>query len=356
MKTLHIIGSTSIGGAERSFSRIVAAMNRAGVVAEAVVRSSGTVSAILAPETKVYRLPLRTVWDPLSRLEVRRLIQTTKPDIVQTYMGRATRLTRLPSCKSPIHVARLCGHYQPRHFLHAHAFVACTHWVADYLMAAGIPAPKISIIPNFLPALPTATDDELEAARASWKLEDADLLVGAIGRLQWIKGFDVLIQAFSLLPERIDGRRVVLAIAGEGKLGSKLQEQAAALGVSGRVRLLGWTNRPDLLLRLADVVAFTSRPNEGFGNVTLEAWDAGTPLVTTRSKGAIETTRHLETAWQAPCEDALALSEGLLEVLRNEELASRLVESGRKELMTRYSENVVIGEFADLYARLTATI
>jgi len=353
LKTLHIIGSKALGGAERSFSRIVGALNRAGVRAEAVVRAGSTVPQILPADLTTHLLPLRTVWDPLSRFEVSRLIGRVQPDIVQTYMGRATRLTHLPRGRRPIHVARLCGNYQPQHFTHAHAWVACTKWVADYLLAGGVPAAKLSIIPNFLPQLPPATDDELATARADWQLADTDLVVGAIGRLQRIKGFDVLIQAFARLPRDIDGRRPLLVIAGEGELAGALAQLAAELGVGDRLRLVGWTNRPDLLLRLADVVAFTSRPNEGFGNVTLETWDAGTPLVTTRSKGALETTRHLDTAWQVPCEDAAALADGLLAVLRDPELAARLVAAGRDELATRYSEDAVIRQFVELYAALT---
>ncbi len=352
LKTLHIIGSKALGGAERSFSRIVTALNRAGVRAEAVVRRGSAVPEILSADITTHQLPLRTVWDPLSRLEVTRLIRQTSPDIVQTYMGRATRLTHLPRGRRPIHVARLCGHYQPKHFTHAHAWVACTRWVADYLLAAGIPPAKLSIIPNFLPALPQASIEDLAGARSTWNLAEADLVVGAIGRLQRIKGFDVLIQAFARMPREIGGRRIVLAIAGEGELESSLKAQADQAGVSDRVQFLGWTNRPDLLLRLADVVAFTSRPNEGFGNVTLETWDAGTPLVTTRSKGALETTRHLETAWQVPCEDPAALAQGLEEVLRNNELASQLAAAGRVELASRYSESAVIGQFIELYNAL----
>jgi glycosyltransferase involved in cell wall biosynthesis len=353
LKTLHIIGSKALGGAERSFSRIVAALNRAGVRAEAVVRAGSTVPQILPADVATHLLPLRTVWDPLSRFEVGKLIRQTRPDIVQTYMGRATRLTHLPAGKRPIHVARLCGNYQPRHFVHAHAWVACTRWVADYLLAGGIPAHKLSLIPNFLPTLPVATGEELAAARADWNLAESDLVIGAIGRLQRIKGFDVLIEAFARLPREIDGRRPVLAIAGEGELESALTKLAAHLGLGDRLRLLGWTNRPDLLLRLSDVVAFTSRPNEGFGNVTLETWDAGTPLVTTRSKGASETTRHLDTAWQVPCEDPAALAEGLLTVLSDRELAARLVAAGRQELAIRYSEDAVIRQFVELYTSLT---
>lgn len=350
--SMHIIGSKTLGGAERSFARIVEGLNAVGVRAEAVVRRSSTVPEVLGPEIEVHALPLRSVWDPLSRHEVSQLIRRQKPDIVQTYMGRATRLTHLPRGARPIHVARLCGNYKPQHFQHAHAWVACTHWVADYLLAAGIPAGRLSIIPNFLPASACPTGEELRAAWAQWGFSDGDCVVGAIGRLESIKGFDTLIRAFAQLPTEIDGRRLVLAIAGEGKLRQTLSELAAAEGIDGRFRLLGWTNRPELLLRQASVVAFTSRPNEGFGNVSLETWDAGTPLVTTRSKGAAEVTQHLATAWQVDCEDAAGLAEGLRTVLSDPALAAHLVDNGRAELARRYSREAVISQFVELYSAL----
>lgn len=352
IRSLHIIGSKTLGGAERSFARIVDGLNAAGIRAEAAIRRGSALPEVLGAEVAIHPLPLRSVWDPLSRFEVSQLIRRIRPDIVQTYMGRATRLTHLAAGSRPIHVARLCGNYKPENFRHAHAWVACTRWVADYLLAAGIPAARLSIIPNFLPATACPSEEDLRAAWAQWGFGEGDWVIAAIGRLEAIKGFDTLLRAFARLPAEIDGRRLLLAIAGEGKLKEDLGGLAAELGVASRLRLLGWTHRPELLLRQARVVAFTSRPNEGFGNVTLETWEAGTPLVTTRSKGAAEVTEHLLTAWQVDCDDHAALAEGLLAVLTDAALAATLVANGRAELARRYSREAVIGQFAELYAHL----
>ena len=83
-------------------------------------------------------LPMRIVGDPISRLEVSRLIGRRRPHIVQTYTGRATRLTRLSRQNESVHVARLGGYYKVGGYRHAHAWIGNTKGICDYLVAAGL--------------------------------------------------------------------------------------------------------------------------------------------------------------------------------------------------------------------------
>ena len=77
-------------------------------------------------------IPMRNGWDLLSVLKIRRLIRNTGPLIVQTYMGRATRLTRLPRDSAAIHVARLGGYFKIKgYYQHAHAWVGNTRGICD---------------------------------------------------------------------------------------------------------------------------------------------------------------------------------------------------------------------------------
>lgn len=355
MKSLHMIGSKTMGGAERSFSRIASSLALAGQDVAIAIRAGSQLADRKPLGVTQFELPFRTVWDPWSRGSISRLIRQLQPDIVQTYMGRATRLTHIPIGKGAVHVARLCGNYKPEYFHHAHAWIACTKWVADYLLKSGVPLNRLEIIPNFLPPLAMATAIELRDARERWGLAEDDLVVGAIGRLERIKGFDVLLRAFARLPATLDGRALKLVLAGEGSERQGLKKLGEDLNIGQRVKMVGWTDRPDIAIRLSDVIAFTSHPNEGFGNVTLEAWAAEKPLVTTRSKGASEVTTHLKNAWQTDCGNDRLLAEGLQTVLCNRDLRTALVLGGRQTLNESYSEDAVVHRFIRLYERLTTT-
>lgn len=120
--------------------------------------------------------------------------------------------------------------------------------------------------------------------------EPLDLPVGspmivAVGRVERMKGFDLLIDAASDL--RLARAHVV--IGGDGSQIDALRDQARDRGVSDRVHFLGRLSPGQVVTAMssADVVAVPSR-REAFGIVALEAWRAGAPLVGTVNGGMPE--------------------------------------------------------------------
>lgn len=352
MKSLHIIGSKEMGGAERWFVRFLAAMQRHGAAVEAVVRRgsalAGQMPAGLVPDT----LPLRTVWDPLSRHELARRIARSDAPIVQTYMGRATRLTRLEPGRGKVHVSRLGGYYRLPPFAHAHAWVGNTRGLCDWMIRGGLPAARVHHITNFAEPARTVPATELAALRARIGVDGDDCVLLTAGRLVEVKGQRYLIDAFARLPREIDGRRLRLVMLGDGPLGAALRRQAETAGVAERVIWAGWQHDPAPWFQLADMVVFPSRDAETLGNVILEAWTHGKPLVATAFRGAREIARHGDDAWVVPCDDAAALAAGIEHTLRDAGLQHALVTRGRARVAGEFSEAGVVSQYRALYAQL----
>lgn len=105
--------------------------------------------------------------------------------------------------------------------------------------------------------------------------------VCAVGRLEYQKGFDILITAFSGLSDS----KLHLVILGEGALRGALEEQCLALGIEQRVQMPGFVKHPSDVIRKAELFVLPSRW-EGFPNVLLEALFTGTPLVAADCDGA----------------------------------------------------------------------
>ena len=152
VSSIHVLGSHQLGGADRFFIRLVKALQRAGHPSLAVIRADSPVGQVLSPEIEQVHLPMASKWDLFSRWRLTRLIGQRQPDVVQTYMGRATRLTRLPAGSRALHVARLGGYYKiDGYYRHAHAWVGNTQDICDFLVKQGLPRERVFYIGNFVP-------------------------------------------------------------------------------------------------------------------------------------------------------------------------------------------------------------
>jgi len=347
-----MVGSKALGGAERWFTRFCSALAERGAPTELAFRIGSELDSVELPDLPVHRLPFLTVWDPVSRGAVARLIRRTKPDIVQTYMGRATRLTRLSSCTGPVHVARLGGYYALHPYRHAHAWIGNTKGLCDWMVQQGLPASRVFHIYNFVDPPRPAEPERIRELRDELGIPaDAWVLVTA-GRFVPVKGHVNLLEAMSLLPVQIAGRPLRLVLLGEGVLGPRLRDQAAQAGIRERVVWAGWQTDPGPYYQLADLVVFPSLEQETLGNVILEAWIWSKPLVTSRFRGAREIARHGEDAWCVPCGDGPALARAVEEVLRDPALAAALVERGRERAASEFGREPIMDQYLLLYRRL----
>lgn len=357
--SLQLIGSKGLGGAERWFQRYCDALSERGAPAAMGIRvGSGLDRARgvgLGAKLPCHRLPFRTVWDPFSRHAVARLIRQMQPEIVQTYMGRATRLTRLPrqlGQARPLHLTRLGGYYELSPYRHADAWVGNTRQLCDWMVQQGLPAERVFQIYNFVDPPQPRPQAEIEQLRVQLGLNADEQLLICAGRLIAIKGHRYLLEALGRLPSEIDGRRWRLLMLGDGPLRPALRQHAQRLGIAERILWLGWQAEPAPYLQLSDLVVFPSLENETLGNLILEAWAWRRPLVTAAFRGAREIAHHGEDAWCVPCEDAPALAEGIRQVLQTPALAGRLVARGAERVEQRFSRDAIMQQYLALYREL----
>lgn len=351
MRTLHVIGSKQPGGAEGFFVRLVHALRAAGQDAFAIVPPQSAVAQALAAEVPRTEIRMRGHWDPLARMQMRRVIADAGPEVVMTYLGRATRLVRLPAGRRPVHVARLGGYYNPRQYRHAHAWVGNTRGICDYLVRNGLDAARVFHVPNFVDPPAPVTAQEAAAARNELEVPDDARVILALGRLHMVKGFDVLLRSFATLPDR---DRDLLVILGEGAERESLESLARSLGVARSVRLPGWRSELSPYFALADVLVCPSRA-EPFGNVLLDAWNHRLPLIATRTAGALELIEDGKDGRLVAVEDSADLQRALTEVL-GATAAVRLgyVAAGHAKLTARYSRQSVVAAYDALFAQLIA--
>lgn len=347
-----MVGSRAMGGAERWFLRFNAALAERGAPAQIAIRNGSELDSVELPDLPLHRLPFLTVWDPISRGAVSRLLRQLKPQIVQTYMGRATRLTRISPGAGPVHIARLGGYYALHPYRHAHAWIGNTSGLCDWMVQQGLPADRVFHIYNFVDPTRPVPPGRIAKLRDELGIPAEARVLMTAGRFVPVKGHAHLLDALSRLPPEIGGRPLRLVLLGDGVLATQLREQARQAGVADRIVWAGWQTSPGAYFQLADLVVFPSLDEETLGNVILDAWAWAKPLVTSSFRGAREITRHGEDAWRVPCGDGPALAGGIEAVLRDPKLSAALVERGRERVGSEFGRGPIMDRYLELYRNL----
>ncbi|NIP72279.1 MAG: glycosyltransferase [Gammaproteobacteria bacterium] len=350
--SLHIVGSKGPGGAEKFYARLVKALNEAGHEVLAVNPPNSAVSRFLGGHVPQVHIPMRSVFDLASRWRIGRLARSLSPIVVQTYMGRATRLTHLPRGRGIVHVARLGGYYNLKGYRHAHAWVGNTKGICQYMIRNGLPAERVFHIGNFVDLVEPASQEELDRLRRRIGLSDNARALVSLGRLHPDKDYAALLEAFAALPDSIGGRTLHLVIVGHGPLRDELHAHTRRLALSERVHWAGWQTQTAAYYQLADVFICPSA-HEPLGNVILEAWANGAPVVSTRTFGAEELVTDGHDGLLVPCGDPQALAGVLHELLEGDpDVPARIARNGRETLLAHHSRGAVVNRYLELYRQL----
>jgi glycosyltransferase involved in cell wall biosynthesis len=192
----------------------------------------------------------------------------------------------------------------------ADAVVAVSRGVSDDLGLYGIPPERKTVVYNPI----IASDFVQQSGRPcfnSWLNGSGVPAVIGVGRLEDVKGFDILLKAFALARRTIQCR---LLLVGEGSRRESLRELAIKLGVSEHVQLVGFVANPYPYIKKANLLVVPSRW-EGFGNVVVEALACGTRVLSTDCPGPREILQNGKLGKLVPVDNVELLADALKECL-----------------------------------------
>lgn len=338
MRILNIMSGGKAGGAETFFVSLVLALRDAGHESRAVIRSHPERAALIeSGGVTPLQLPFRKWFDFSTKAALKREIDAFRPDVVMTWMSRASAICPTGDF---LRLARLGGYYPIKNFQNCDHLICNTTDLIDHVVKSGWPAERAHYLANFA-RIETAPP----MARATFDTpEDAPLIL-ALGRLHPSKALDVLLKALAI------ETRPYLWIGGEGDLRQELEALATDLGIAERVRFLGWRNDKAALFGAADLCAFPSRI-EPFGNVVLDAWGYGRPIVAAASTGPAELLRDNEDGLLVPVDDPSALAAAIGRTIDEDGLAERLVAAGRQRFDAEFTEAACVQRYVSLFEKL----
>lgn len=230
----------------------------------------------------------------------------------------------------------------------ASAWIAVTEGELPHFEAYGIPASQVVVIPNGV-----SEDDfplaERQALFYKFRLPDAPMIL-FMGRLNPIKGPDLLLQAFIQIRDKLPAHQLVFA-GPDGGMRSELQTMVEQQGLQSRVRFLGYIEGVDKAsaYRFAQLLVVPSR-QEAMSIVALEAGICGTPVLLTDQCGFSE-IRSIDPRLEVPA-SVEGIAGGLMSVLGTADALQQIAPRWQQFVKQRYAWDAVVLQFIRLYEAL----
>lgn len=232
----------------------------------------------------------------------------------------------------------------------ASAWIAVTAGEFSHFERYGVHSSQVTVIANGVceEDFPRVDIEEFRARRG---LPEVPIIM-FMGRLNPIKGPDLLLNAFYQVQGRICDHHLVFVGPDEG-MQAGLFAYAMNNGLAERVHFFGFLGGNDkaAAYQMASLLVVPSR-QEAMSIVVLEAGVCGTPVLLTDQCGFGE-IRSLDPRLEVPA-TAVGISKGLINLLNQPDLMDRLSIEFRELVLKRYTWNGMVPKYLNLYEKILA--
>lgn len=339
---LYVITDLQVGGVPLHLHRLIGSMTARGYHCAVVsLADVGPIGKRLENEGVLVRsCNARHSWDVRVLWRLTGILREVNPRIVHAMLFHANVASRWAARRAGISADRvLCEiqtveverrwHLVVDRWTHrgCRFTIANSPSVLDHLATqAGIPHDRLRLIRGGIDPKPFANVRPIQWEEVLG--QPCGQVVLWVGRLDPIKGLDVLIKSFVRVVERVPAK---LVLVGDGPLRPKLERRIQSLGLQKSIHPIGMRDDVPALMSSAHVFAFPSR-TEGLPNALLEAMAAACAIVTTHVPGCRDLIVDEVNGLLVPFGDADSLSRALVRLLIDRPLASRLGQEARQDV------------------------
>jgi len=365
LKIVQVVQNLNYGGMERVLADIVSGLDRARFEPHVLVlQYLGRFAEGLERVAGLHVAPSMTRWSMLHPAALIRWLRTLAPHIVHTHSGvwykaslaaRGAGVPRVIHTEHGRHVpdpwsARLMDRRASRR---TDWVVAVSEAVAAQLRSRVVAdSRRVVVIPNGIATAQFAQAGDRHRLRRELGVDERCLVIGSIGRLEPVKGYDVMLDAFAALRRRWPGGNdVLLVLAGDGSERAALQARAARLDISASVRLLGWRDDVHDLHAGFDLFTIASR-SEGMSISLLEAMAAGLCPLVTNVGGNAEVLGPEQRELLVPSEDPAALAAAWHRLLTDPARRGEAARAAQKRARERFDVAQMVRQYERLYEGL----
>ena len=279
--------------------------------------------------------------------ELRKLLTDATVDIVHTnephaltaaWLAKAHRRSKLVFSRRVAYPLGRGWIARQRYFSAARIF-AISQFVADSVVASGIPSSKITLVYEGVEIpLPIDAGDRANS-RGKWNLHDDDFVFSSVGYLLPEKGHEHLLRALAHVIREYPHCKLLLA--GDGPERRRLETLAAGLGLRDQIIFAGIVERISDVYAATDTFVFPSLA-EPLGTSMLTAMSYGLPVIGVASGGVPEYVEPGVSGLLAKEASGEALAAEMLRLMQNPELRQRLGSHARARISTYFSADAMV--------------
>ena len=181
--------------------------------------------------------------------------------------------------------------------------------------------------------------------REKYNIKDEEIVIGVVGRLSEQKDPMTMIKAFKLVNDVKSNTK--LMYVGSGNLEEDVKEYAKQAGILDKIIITGWVSNVEEYIPVFDIAVLPSKW-EGFGLVLIEYMACDKPIVASDIGGIPDIIKDKENGLLCKCNDYKDLSEKLLYLINNNEIAYRMIENNI-DYRKKYDIKLVVKKYEELF-------
>lgn len=330
MRIANMMLGKRLGGIERASIDYTLGLHRQGNDVYMITDPDAAINAELSQRDISHEtLGNFGPWDPVAPGKLRAYLRRRPADILIAHGTRAITFAAKAALPDTCKVIAVSHNYRFCPALsQADAVFALTQDMLEKLIAYGVSEEKVVEIPNMIHL-------DHGFIRRTWGDRP---VIGALGRFEKKKGFDVFLHALGILRDK--GIAFQAVLGGTGEEETELKKLAARLGLEDVLSFSGWVSDARAFLKTIDIFCLSSR-HEPFGIVLLEAMASKLPIIATDSEGPREILGSNGCGILIPKDNPPALADAISTMLEDELIAREMARVAYDTLKGRYSMEFV---------------
>lgn len=332
----------NFGGAEKFFERFSVAAHKSKIFKLKVFikRNERRFNIIKKEGVEVFQTSFLGINHFWFRKKLISICKDFKPNILFSWMNRASNFLPEKRLNNEIKVGRLGGFYKLKNYINCDYLVANTPEIKEYIIESGWDKNKVIYLSNFVDEPRKQKNETLE----NLKKKKKKIILG-IGRFHKNKGFDFLIKALSYL------KNYHLCLVGNGILKTEYLDRAKKLEVENRLHIFDWCDSVSEFYNSADILVCSSII-EPLGNIIIEGWAHKIPVVSANVMGPKFLIRNKYNGLKYESEDLSGYINSIKLISEDKILKRKLIHNGYMKYKYFFSKNKVLNQYQSFFKKI----